>query len=133
MNSSQITLDVLAARVEKLEVSIRRWRFLSAVLLLSGLSVFLMGAKPADRIEPNVIRASSFEAQEFILKDETGHVYARLSLKPSLPKINQKGRTYLFPGDTFPGGEAALQFYDEKGDVLWTAPSTGGAQFLPAR
>ena len=132
MNSSQITLELLAARVQKLETSIQRWKFVSAVLLLSGVPIFLMGAKPADRLEPNVIRAGSFEAQEFILKDETGHVYARLNLKPSLPKVTQKGRSYMFPSDTFPGGEAALQFYDEKGDVLWTAPSMGRAQFLPA-
>ena len=133
MNSPQTNLDLLAARVQKLEAANHRWKFVNALLLLSGVSVLLMGAKPADRLEPNVIRAGSVEAQEFILKDETGHVYARLSLNPSFPKVTQKGRTYLFPSDTFPGGEAALQFYNEKGEVLWTAPSMGGAQFLPAR
>jgi len=133
MNSLQTSLDLLAARVQKLETANRHWKFVSALLLLIGVSVVLMGAKPADRLAPNVIRAGSVEAQEFILKDETGHVYARLSLNPSIPKTTQKGRTYLLPNDKFPGGEAALQFYDEKGAVLWTAPSIGGAQFLPAR
>ena len=133
MNSSQSNLDLLAARIQKLEAANHRWKLVNALLLLSGVSILLMGAKPADRLQPNVVRAGSVEAQEFILKDETGHVYARLSLKPSLPNITQKGRTYLFPSDTFPGGEAALQFYNEKGEVLWTAPSVGGAQFLPAR
>ncbi len=131
MNSSQTNLDLLASRVQKLEASNRRWKFVNALLLLVGVSVVLMGAKPADRLEPPVVRAASVEAQEFILKDETGHVYARLSLHPSLPRMTQKGRTYLFPSDTFPGGEAALQFYDEKGEILWTAPSK--AQFMPAR
>jgi len=97
MNSPQTNLDLLAARVQKLEAANHRWKFLNALLLLSGVAVLLMGAKPADRLEPNVIRAGSVEAQEFILKDETGHVYARLSLNPSLPKITQKGRTYPFP------------------------------------
>ena len=133
MTSSQINLDLLVARVQKLEASNHRWRCASALLLLSGIAVFLMGAKPADRLEPNVIRAGSVEAQEFILKDETGHVYARLSLNPSLPKMTQKGGAYMFPSDKLPGGEAALQFYDEKGGVLWTAPSMGGAQLLPVR
>jgi len=109
--------------VKELEASNHRWKFVNALLLLSGVSVLLMGAKPADRLEPNVIRAGSVEAQEFILKDETGHVYARLSLNPSLPKITPKGRTYLFPSDTFPGGEAALQFYNEKGESLLTPES----------
>src|SRR5437879_13443027 len=118
MNSPEANLDLLVARVQKLEGSNRRWRLLNALLLLSGVSVVLMGAKPADRLEPNVIRAGSVEAQEFILKDETGHVYARLSLNPSIPKTTQKGRTYLLPNDKFPGGEAALQFYDEKGAVI---------------
>jgi hypothetical protein len=133
MNSSHTNLDLLAARVQKLEASNHRWKFVSALLLLSGVSALLMGAKPADRLQPPVVRAGSVEAQEFILKDETGHVYARLSLNPSVPRTTQKGRTYIFPSDTFPGGEAALQFYNEKGEVLWTAPSMGGAQFLPAR
>jgi len=96
MNSQQANLDLLAARVQSLETSNHGWKLLNAVLVLSIASVVLMGAKPADRLEPNVIRAGSVEAQEFILKDETGHVYARLSLNPSLPRITQKGRTYLF-------------------------------------
>src|SRR5260370_33666128 len=78
MNSPQANLDLLVARVQKLEASNRRWRLLNALLLLFGVSVVLMGAKPADRLEPNVIRAGSVEAQDFVLNDEAGHVYARL-------------------------------------------------------
>jgi hypothetical protein len=123
MNSSQANLDLLAARVQKLEASNRRWKLLSASLLLSGVSVLLMGAKPADRLQPPVVRAGSVEAQEFILKDENGHVYARLSLNPSLPKVTQKGRTYLVPSDSLAiPGQPALQFFDDKGDVVWTVP-----------
>ena len=87
MNSSQANLDLLAARVQKLEASNRHWRLVNALLLLSGVSVVLMGAKPADRLEPPVVRAGTVEAQAFILSNETGHVYARLSLNPSTPRI----------------------------------------------
>jgi len=119
MNSSQTNLDLLAARVRKLEASNRGWKLLNALLLLCGVSLALMGAKPADRIEPPVVRASAVEAREFILKDEAGHVYARLTLNPSVPGTKQpNGRMYLIPG------QATLQFYDDKGDVLWTAPTT---------
>jgi len=124
MNSSQANLDFLAARVQKLESSNRRWRLVNALLLLSSVSVVLMGAKPADRLEPPVIRAGSFEAQEFVLKDESGHVYARLSLNPSTRRIMQSnGRTYLVPNDSLAvPGQPALQFFDDKGGVVWTVP-----------
>ena len=123
MNSSQANLDLLAARVQKLEASNYRWKLLNALLVLSIVSVVLMGAKPADRLQPSVVRAGSVEAQEFILKDEAGHVYARLSLNPSLPKATQKGRTYLIPNDSLAiPGQPALQFFDDKGDVVWTVP-----------
>ena len=93
-------------------------------LVLSGVSVVLMGAKSADRIEPPTVRASTVEAQEFILKDETGHVYARLSLSLSNPRMKQSnGRTYFIPNDSLAiSGQPALQFFDDKGDVVWTVP-----------
>jgi hypothetical protein len=125
MNSPQANLDLLAARVQKLEASNHRWKLLNALLVLSIASVVVMGAKPADRLQPNVVRAGSVEAQEFILKDETGHVYARLSLNlnPALPKVIQKGRAYFIPSDSLAiPGQPALQFFDDKGDVVWTVP-----------
>lgn len=124
MNSSHTNLDLLATRVRKLEVSNRGWKLVNALLLLCGASLALMGAKPADRIVPPVVRASTVEAREFILKDETGHVYARLTLNPSVSGNKQPNdRMYLVPrqGST---GQATLEFYDDKGDVLWTAPTT---------
>jgi hypothetical protein len=124
MNSSQASLDLLAARVQKLEASNHRWKLLNALLVLSIASVVVMGAKPADRLQPPVVRAATVEAQEFILKDETGHVYARLSLNPSVPaKKQSNSRTYLIPSDSLGiPGQPALQFFDDKGDVVWTVP-----------
>jgi hypothetical protein len=129
MNSPQPNLDLLAARMQKLEASNRRWRLLNAVLLLSGASVALMGAKPADRLEPPVIRAGAVEAQEFILKDTDGHVYARLSLGRTSANIqanglnslpNQNGLQFM-PNRATPS-QPALQFFDDRGNVLWTVP-----------
>src|SRR5882672_4987521 len=121
MNS---TLDLLASRVQELEASNRRWKLVNALLALSAVSVALMGAKPADRIDPPMVRAGTVEAQEFILKDETGHICARLSLNLPIKTVKQpNGRMYLIgPNQGIPG-QAALQFYDDKGDVLWTVPS----------
>ncbi|HYU23389.1 MAG TPA: hypothetical protein VEM60_09635 [Candidatus Dormibacteraeota bacterium] len=56
----------------------------NSLLVLLAISVALMGAKPADRIVPPMVRASTVEAQEFILKDPDDHVYARLSLGRAL-------------------------------------------------
>jgi hypothetical protein len=129
MNSPQTNLDLLSARVQKLEASNRRWRLLNAVLLLSGASVALMGAKPADRLEPNIIRAGAVEAQEFILKDTDGHIYARLSLGRTLANTlanglnslpNQSGLQFL-PNRATPS-QPALQFFNDRGDVVWTVP-----------
>lgn len=138
MNSSERDIQTLAARVEKLEAANRRWKLANALLLLSGVSILLMGAKPAnrlaaanaDRIEPDVLHARSVEAQDFVLKDADGHVYARLSLSHRVD-LKKKGRTYLLPSDEALLSQAALQFYDDKGEVVWTAPSK--AQYLPAR
>jgi hypothetical protein len=124
MNSTQTSLDLLASRLQTLEASNRRWKLVNALLVFSAVSLVLMGAKSADRIEPPTVRASTVEAQEFLLKDETGHVYARLSLSPSTPRIKQSnGRTYFIPSDALAvPGQPALQFFDDKGDVVWTVP-----------
>jgi hypothetical protein len=111
-------------RIEKLETQNRRWKLGNALLLLSGVSVILMGAKTAGRIEPLAIRASTVEAQEFILKEESGRVHARLSLNPPVSATKQQnGRIYLIPNQAVPG-EAALQFYGDKGEVVWAAPTS---------
>lgn len=139
MNSSLVDFQTLAARVEKLEAANRRWKSVSAIALLFVISLLLLStrhaervaaAARADRIEPDVLHARTVEAQDFVLKDEDGHVYARLSLSPQV-KVKKNGGMYLLPGDGALPGQAALQFYDDKGGVLWTAPSA--AQLLPAR
>jgi len=67
---------------------------------------------------------SFVEAQDFVLKDEAGHVCARLSLNPSIARLKQpNGRTYFVQGDALAiPYQPALQFLDDKGDVVWTVP-----------
>lgn len=130
----------LAARIEKLEAANRRWKSATAIAFLFVLSVLLLSTRHAervaaaakpDRVEPQgVIRARTVEAQDFVLKDADGHVYARLSLSPRVD-VKRKGGTYLMPSDGALPGQPSLQFYNDKGDVVWTAPSA--AQFIPAR
>ncbi len=140
MNSSQTDVQTLAARVEKLESSNRRWKSASAIALLFVICMLLLSTRHAervaaaaktDRIERDVLQVHTVEAQDFVLKDDDGHVLARLSLSPRVD-VKKKGGAYLLPGDGAMPGQAALQFYDDKGGVLWTAPS-GAAQLLPAR
>ena len=135
MNDSDSEFQFLVARVEKLETQNRRLKLAGALCVLSGISLLLMGAKPADRIDPQgVVRARTIEGQNFVLKDEDGHVYARFSLTPNPIAKKQNGRLYLIPGQ-IPGqavsGPATLQFYDDKGDVVWTAPTK--AEYMPAK
>jgi len=127
-------METLAARVEKLESANRRWKSANAIVLLFVVSILLLGtrhaervaaAARADRIEPDVLHARSVEAQDFVLKDGDGHVYARLSLSRQAG-----GRSSFMPSEPV-SGQASLQFYNDKGDVVWTAPSK--AQFIPAR
>ena len=118
MHSMNQELEFLAARVEKLEVQNRRWKLVSAVFVLSGVSLVLAGAKAGDRIESPAIHAKTVEAQEFILKDSDGQVYGRLSLRMAGKRLLD-GKSVATNVD-----QASLQFFDERGDVVWTAPTT---------
>jgi hypothetical protein len=139
MNSSLVDVQTLAVRVEKLEAANRRWKSASAIALLFVLSLLLLSTRHAervaaaarpDRIEKDVLHVRTVEAQDFVLKDADGHVYARLSLSPRVD-VKRSGGTYLMPSDGAGPGQPSLQFYNDKGDVVWTAPSA--AQFIPAR
>lgn len=135
MNSSEIDVQSLAARIEKLEAANRRWKSASAIALLFVLSLLLLSTRHAervaaaarpDRIEPNVLRAHTVEAQDFVLKDADGHVYARFTITP-----NVEGRSPRLDEMPVMPGQASIQFYDEKGKVVWSAPAR--PQFMTVR
>jgi hypothetical protein len=127
MKYPETDLQALAARVAKLEAQNRKWKLASLLLALAGGSLVLMAAKPADHIDLNVIHARTVEAQDFALKDEGGQVHARLTLNPATKRQLNGGRTLILN----PGLGPALQFYDDKGNPIWTAPQEPA--LIPAR
>jgi hypothetical protein len=143
MNSSELDIQTLAIRIEKLEAANRRWKSVSAIALLFVLSLLLLSTRHAervaaaakpDRIEQDVLRVHTVEAQDFVLKDADGHVHARFGLTPSVDEkvLNSpNGSLYLVPKNGVWPGQAALQFYDDNGHAVWTAPTK--PQFMTVR
>jgi len=143
MNSSEVDVQTLAARIEKLEAANRRWKSASVVALLFVVSMLLLSTRHAervaaaarpDRIEQDVLHVRTVEAQDFVLKDADGHVHARFGLTPSIDDklLNgPNGPLRVIPKDGLLPGQAALQFYDDNGRAVWTAPSK--PQFMTVR
>ena len=127
MQHTEPDFQALAARMDKLESQNRRWKLASVAFALSSGSLLLMAAKPADRIDPTVIHARTVEAQDFVVKDEDGQIRARLTLNPQM-KIKEANGPFV--NMNVPLGPA-LQFYDGKGDAIWTEPRV--PTMIPAR
>jgi hypothetical protein len=127
MRQEEFDLVQLHARVERLEAQNRRWKMASAIAVVVFGSVLVMGAARDERTYSPTIKAGSVEAQEFVLKDANGRIRARLNVPVAklVPVPGAApGTVYReFPSHAVPN-QAALQFYNEDGDVVWTAPST---------
>jgi hypothetical protein len=123
MSPIQPNFEDLAARVTRVEVQNRRWKLATGLLGLVAISFVVMGAKPADRLEPPVIRARVVEAEDFVVKDQNGHVYARLTVNLLRKRLGERALGQLSP--------AELEFYDANGDLALTVPGTPG--ILPAK
>jgi hypothetical protein len=117
MHVSTPNLESLVARIEKLESQNRRWKLAAVILATSSATLVLAGAKLADRVDPQVLRADTVEAQNFVLKDAEGNVSARLGM--NLNKLESNSDvSIVIPGPPGP----ALQFYGKNGKPIWTAP-----------
>jgi hypothetical protein len=123
MQLTEPKFQSLAARMDKLESQNRKWKLATIFLGLTTISLVAMAAKPADHYDPNVLRVRTVEAQDFVLKDQDGQVYARLTLNPK-PKVTRNSILMNAEGP-------ALQFYDDKGNPTWTEPGLPG--IIPAR
>src|ERR1700757_2222883 len=116
MNSSPADVQGLAARIEKLESANRRWKSASTIAMLFVISLLLLStrhaervaaAARADRFEPDMLHARTVEAQDFVLKDADGRVYARFSITPSLTAMDQNGRSPRLYGMPVLPGQAS--------------------------
>ena len=123
MRQDDVDLNDLRSRIQQLEVQNRRWNVISTTAVLVVGSLMLMGAKRDDRVESPTIKASTVESREFVLKDAQGHIRARLSLPPTGRVVQGPGYYPLAPPQVV-SNQAALQFYDENGDVVWIAPTS---------
>jgi len=123
MDAKQSSFEDLAARIAKIEVQSRRWKLTTGLLALLGISFVMIAAKPADRLEPAVVRARVVEAEDFLLKDDNGHVYARLTLNRDRKRLGDRVFGHVSP--------AELEFYDANGDLALTIPGTPG--MVPAK
>ena len=79
--------------------NVNHWRIASWFLLMLLSCVMLLGAHRQD--EPPT---RTLQAQEFVLKDSSGRVRARLGMK---------------------NDQSSMEFYDEQGSVVWTVPNKG--------
>ena len=77
--------------------TVNHWRIASWFLLMTLACIIFLGAYRQS--EPP---GRTVEAQEFVLKDSSGRVRARLGMK---------------------NDQASIEFYDERGSVTWTSPS----------
>jgi hypothetical protein len=120
MKSPITEFQELAGRIEMLEASNRRWRLITIVLLVSSISMILIAAKAPDRVEPSVLRVTTVEARDIILKDEKGNVCARLSVLPIIERRGNGVPVVVIQSDT--KDRAVLTIYDDQGRPTWTAP-----------
>jgi hypothetical protein len=117
MESYSQGLEQIQGRLLKLEKQNRRFKQLGAVALIVAAALLVMGQASAPR--------KTVEANEFILRDSSGNIRARLSMNvpkgaaPSYPAaaqlvfFDEKGKERAsLDGGTSAGGFAGLTLYD---------------------
>ena len=117
----ELSRDVVADRLARLERGMRRWRAIGSIawlLLAAALalntSLLLRAMGPAeadleaadeDGEEPAVTERDEVRARAFVLVDPDGHPRAALAFRPD--------------------GSPALAFTGADGRVIWAAPTPG--------
>jgi hypothetical protein len=91
--------NVLLCRGKKLEMRTRIWQIVALVALFAlGISR-TANVKAQQNSELEKVRATTVEAQDFLLKDAAGRVLGQLSVRD---------------------GKAQLELYDASGKVTWS-------------
>ena len=94
----------LATRLDTLESQLLRWKIITIVVLIAmTVLVVAAAAPPQDNGFVQPFPAPKLSAQTFLLVGKDGKTYARLCTKGSQP---------------------VLEFYDSKGTVTWSVPSS---------
>ena len=113
----------LARRIEVLEFEVRRWK-LRTIVVLIGMTVLLIAAAAAPQVraspeDPFVqqVPAGKLTAHDFTLVGEDGTPYARLFTR-QLRAASGEGSSAK--------NQPFLEFYDSKGNVVWSAPPSRG-------
>lgn len=111
---TEITLDSLAARLDRLERSLRRWRAVGCVawaLLVGGVALSLLllvgisrelHAPPEGAAQEDEAAEEQVVAKRFVLVDEDGSPRAALAIRAD--------------------GSPGLAFSDKDGRIIWKAP-----------
>lgn len=107
MNSTPSGFDELERRLLRVEKQNRRMKQLGAALLVLVTSLAVMGQVPSKK---------TVEANEFVLRDDSGNIRARLFMTAkTTTSMTIPGMDTPMPVTLNP--KAALALYDEKGDV----------------
>jgi len=115
----------LAKRIEMLEFEVCRWRVLNGVaLVVMTVLVVAAAAPPQVRATPeedpfvHQVPAGTLTARDFTLVGKDGKPYARLyTIKERVASGKESSEA----------SQPVLEFYDSKGEVVWSAPpSLGG-------
>ena len=102
----------LTTRLDALESQLRRWKVITMVALIAmTVLVVCAAAPPQDDGFIQQFAAPKFAAQSFLLVGKDGRTYGRLCTK---------------------GNRPVLEFYDQKGVVIWSEPPSGGG-FKPVQ
>ena len=111
MNSQETALEEVRERLIKLETQNRRMKQVAAVALIAGASVLVMGQASHN---------TTVEANEFVVRDDSGTVRARLCMMPG-------GKLSEIPGLTL-RPSPMLDLYDEQGHTsVLLSGAVGGA------
>jgi hypothetical protein len=104
MELTDANCNTLRARVRKLEVQTRIWQVAGLLVLLAlGFSrTANVMAQQAGQATP--LRATTVEAQDFLLKDAGGTVMGQLTVRD---------------------GKPALELYDASGKITWSTTTRG--------
>jgi hypothetical protein len=104
MNIKDLNPDELLARVKRPEVQTRIWQVvgLLALLIIGFSRTGNVKAQQKSQAEP--VRATTVEAQDFLLKDAAGTVMGQLTVRDGKPQ---------------------LELYDASGKVTWSTNTRG--------